>query len=100
MQGRSNEDIAKVIARGRDAYTDYTLVNDKIQQFRDEIYTAFSKTGSKQDLERHNLWQALQIADKVLEYLTTDITNGKQAIKYLDEIKRTGKPSLMERILP
>lgn len=100
MQGRTNEDIAKVIARGRDAYQDYTLVQEKIAQFKQETLEVIAKSKISDDRGRRNLVISLQIADKVLGYLLSDITNGKHAIQQLEEIKRVGKPTLIERVMP
>jgi len=93
LQGRTSTDYAKIIARGRDAYQDYTLVEKKIAQFKESVHDSFIKTKTNQDLERRNLWQALQIADMVLEYLLSDIREGQHAIEQLEEIKRVGKPT-------
>lgn len=103
MQDNKNVDYAEIIATGRDAYQDYTLVENKIAQFKEEVLQVItkSKISSKDaDRERRNLVQALQIADRVLEYLLSDIRQGKHAIQQLEEIKRVGKPTLLDRILP
>lgn len=100
MKDRTNSDYAKIIARGRDAYQDYTLIQDKVMLFKEGVLKSFEQTKTTQDIERRNLWQALQIADMVLESLLSDITDGKHAIQQLEEIKRAGKPSLIERVMP
>ena len=76
------------------------MVEKKIAEFKESVHRSFSETKPKEDLERKNLWQALQIADMVLEYLLADIRDGKHAIEMLEEIKRVGKPTLLERVLP
>lgn len=103
MQGRTNEEIAKVIARGRDAYQDYSLIEKKFAQFKEEVLQTIAKTkigGKDGDRERRNLVLSLQIAEKVLGYLLSDIRDGKHAIQRLEEIKRVGKPTLLERVMP
>ena len=103
MKERTSTDYAKIIARGRDAYQDYTLVEKKIAQLKEEILQTIAKTkiSSKDaDRERRNLVGALQIADRVLEYLLSDIREGQHAIEQLEEIKRVGKPTLLQRVMP
>lgn len=97
---RSNEDIAKIISRGRDAYQDYRLVEEKIAHFKKETLEAISKTKVDDDLGRRNMVVSLQIADRVLEYLLSDITDGKHAVKQMEEIKRVGKPTLLQMVMP
>ncbi len=97
---RDNADYAKIIARGRDAYQDYTLVEAKISQFKQETLDAIAKSKITDDNGRRNLVISLQIADRVLEYLLSDIRDGKHAIEKLEEIKKVGKPSLIDRVMP
>lgn len=100
MQGRNSEDIAKIISRGRDAFRDYSLIEEKLAEINIKFHEAFEKTTPKEDLERRNLWQALQITGMVLEYLLSDIRDGKHAIQQMEQIKRVGKPTLLQRVLP
>lgn len=93
-------DYHKEIAKGRDAYQEFELISEKIELFQEEVHKLFAATTTTQDIERHNLWQALQISGKVLEYLRTDINTGRNALKMLEDIKKVGKPTLVERILP
>ncbi len=97
---RDNEEIAKIIARGRDAYRDYSLIEEKLSEINIKFHEAFEKTSPTQDLERRNLWQALQITGMVLEYLLSDIRDGKHAIQQMEEIKRVGRPTLLQRVMP
>lgn len=99
-QGRTEADIHKVISRARDAHQDYALVEEKIEYFKKTCRVAYENTKPLQDIERRNLWQALHIADKVLEYLTQDINEGKIAIQTLEEIKKVGKPTLLDKYIP
>lgn len=100
LRVRTDAEIHKVISRGRDAHRDYSLVEKKVEYFKEQCRTAYENTKPLQDIERKNLWQALHIADKVLEYLTQDINAGKKAITDIEEIKRVGRPTIIERILP
>lgn len=99
-QGRTDAEIHKVISRARDAHQDYAMVEEKIKYFKETCRTAYENTGTMQDIERKNLWQALHIADKVLEYLTQDINEGKISIQMLEEIKKVGRPTIIERFIP
>ena len=98
MQGRTPQEVSKVIQRGRDAYRDLSIVEKKMDRLKKEMHEAIDNTTSLQDAERRNLWQACKIADKVLEYLTTDIMEGEHAIRQIEEIKKTGKPSMGEKL--
>lgn len=99
-QGRTDAEINKAISEGRDAYQEYSLIEKKFDLFEESIFKAFSNTKSTDSIARDNLWNALQIKKKVLEYLTQDINDGKLAMKYVAEIERVGKPTILERILP
>lgn len=98
MQGRTPQEVSKVIKRGRDAYRDFSMLEEKIVRLKQEFHEAIDNTTSLQDAERRNLWQACKIADKVLEYLTIDIMEGEHAIRQIEEIKKAGKPSMGERL--
>ena len=97
---RDNVDYAKIIARGRDAYKDLTLVEKKIADFKAESIKALLDLKISENDERRNLAIAWKIADTVLEYLCTDINSGKNAMETLDQIKRVGKPTMLERVMP
>lgn len=97
---RDNSDYAKIIARGRDAYQDLSLVEKKISDFKQEVLNNIATSKIGDDAGRRNLVISLQIADRVLEYLTSDINDGKHAMEMLDEIKRVGRPTLLERVMP
>lgn len=97
---QDNKKYAEVIMKGRDAYQDYTLIEKKVAQLKEDIYKRFQETTPLQDLERKNLWQALHVADKVLEYLLIDISAGKNALSKLDEIEKVGKPTVLQRFIP
>lgn len=97
---RDNTDYAKIIARGRDAYQDLSLVEKKIADFKQQVLETIAKSKISDDAGRRNLVISLQIADKVLEYLLSDINEGKHAIEMLEQIKRVGRPTLLERVMP
>jgi len=98
LQGRSPQEVSKVIQRGRDAYRDFSMLKEKIDLFKDQLREASEKTTVLQDPERRALWQAGQIADKVLEYLTSEMMAGEHAIRQIEEIKKTGRPTVGERL--
>lgn len=100
MQVRTNEDRARIISRGRDAFRDYSLIEEKIKEYRAETLEVISKTKLNDDVGRRNLVISLQIADRVLEYLLSDIRDGKHAIEQMEEIKRVGRPTLLQRVMP
>ena len=100
MTDRTNVDYAKIIARGRDAYQDLTLVEKKFAQLKEETVKALLDLKINDNDERRNLAIACKIADRVLEYLLSDINSGKHAMETLDQIKRVGKPTLLERVMP
>lgn len=97
---RDNVDYAKIISRGRDAYQDLSLVEKKIAEFKAESIKAMLDLKINDNDERRNLAIACKIADRVLEYLLSDINSGKHAMETLDQIKRVGKPTLLERVMP
>lgn len=100
MQDRETADYAKIIARGRDAYKDLSIVEEVLRSIEDDLLKEFAKTKPSDDLGRKNIWQALQISRKVLEYLLVDINKGKNAMVLVDEIKKVGRKTFIERVMP
>ena len=98
MQVRTPQEVSKVIQRGRDAYRDFSIVKEKIDRLKKEMHEAIDNTTALQDAERRNLWQGCKIADKVLEYLTSDIMEGEHAIRQIEKIKKAGKPTMGDRL--
>ena len=96
MQGN----LQKTLDDGIKAQHELSLVEERIEEFKKEIMEAFAACKPGQDQERRNLGQALQISEKVLEYLKLDINQAKHAKNKIEEIQRVGRTSILERIMP
>ncbi len=88
------------IDRGRQAEIELPIASERFEVLRNDIYKLLEACGHKDDTERRNLCQALQISTKVLEYLMIPINEAKLAKDKLEEIRKVGKQSVLERILP
>ncbi len=100
MQDRTDEELASAIRAGNNALNVNEAIKAKIEQHKRLINEGFYNTQSKDDFGRRQLHHALHIADKVLEYLTDDIRKGKDAQRYIDEIRTHGRPTFLEKVLP
>ena len=99
MPDRSDEELMKIIRNGQLADNVYPVIEAMVEKHKRIIYEAFEDTACRGDEDRKNLWQALHVANKVLEYLTHDISKGKDAKRYIDQIRKSGRPTLVERVL-
>jgi len=94
------DNVQDILDTGIKAQHELSLVEDRIGQFKKEIMEAFAACKPGQDQERRNLGQALQISEKVLEYLKLDINQAKHAKNKIEEIQRVGHTSILDRIMP
>lgn len=100
MQDKKPLDLQATLDKGMKAQHELSLMGERIETFKKEVMVGLTLCTPKMDQERRNLCQALQIADKVYDYLLLDVNQAKHAKNKIVEISKVGRLSLLDKILP
>ena len=80
--------------RGRVAMDYQSVIEEKIKLIEQEFVEAIKKTAHLDDKGRRNMVTALQICEKVLEYLKSDVKDAKYAKTTLEVVAKVDKTAI------
>lgn len=100
MQDRSDEQLGRDIRAGGEVEGLIPIIEAKIELHKRALLDGMIGLKADDDAGRKNIHLALQVADVVLQYLTSDVKKGKEARRYIEDIRKNGRPKFLERILP